>query len=508
LSLNLKNATIQHIGAVVRKKGISMPLVILPPTKPQTANDDVTIAGLLTTFYQASSLGKYGPLFFLHNLNINEFKRYAGLAEGSTPTDKPYAVDKFVKYSPAVTFNIQSISALQTIYPFIGVGEPFHVFAYVDGTTLVPYQTAQLLSASFLKGLVTRLILEKYKSIWTGPPFNLSIDFTLNPAGPPPTATPIPAPISSGTPAPPGPPPTSTPPPPMTAQAWVAAYLINLNHVITAPSTWSGLGSVDYPTALASLTDATTQAAGMINGWSAGDALVSVAGDYATCAPVIWKWLNSRYTTKQLGMMVGYTFCYLAGFLRCERTAGFITGAANPPARLNGQSNLSNIYTNLTGSDHAASAQLSFRKDPVFDLANKFFELVNGEFYGIAQQAGYLNQLTALANYRDFIVGFEKGLTQGADVMFAELFDEAYNLGYAYGYNAGYSSGFRDGYSQGYSAGWQEGYSSGYSAGQQNWMSGLGNIFNSLGNLVGDAGTVGKILGDANTVGEVLGAIF
>jgi len=271
-----------------------------------------------------------------------------------------------------------------------------------------------------------------------------------------------------------------------------------------APTTWTALGQSDYPSALTELTDATVQAAGIIKGWLAGDGLLS-SPNYSTYDTAIWKWLNSRYTTKQLGKMMGYTFSYLSGYLGCERTIAAINGQTLP-TRQNGTQKLGNILPLLTNNTVASATNLAFKKDNVFQLANHFFDLVNGEFYGIAQQSGY--SLSALSNYQAFINGFTSGLTQGASVMFSELFDAGWDLGNTYGYSIGYASGFRDGYSEGYGAGWQEGYASGYTAGQQTWMSGLTNILSNLGALISDTSTIMKILGDVATVGEVLGAIF
>jgi hypothetical protein len=94
-------------------------------------------------------------------VDVHSFQVWTGPAE--TYPDTKVAVEEY----PNTNLYIQPITALQTIAPFIGAAEPFHVFVYLDNTTLVPYQTAALLSACFHKGLLTRLLLEKYQSNWS-----------------------------------------------------------------------------------------------------------------------------------------------------------------------------------------------------------------------------------------------------------------------------------------------------------------------------------------------------
>jgi hypothetical protein len=167
----------------------------------------------------------------------------------------------------------------------------------------------------------------------------------------------------------------------------------------------------------------------------------------------------------------------------------------------------------------AAWGEGDFRNDNVLTLANWFFQLVVGEFYAIAQNADYktvtqIDPVKALTNYQAFVCGFEQGLTAGADVMFANLYDAGWNQGYQLGYGIGYANGFQNGYSQGYAAGWQNEYATGYqdSTNQETWLGSINNVFDGVGGLLSGGTTnvsnITTILSDVETAGTVLASIF
>lgn len=464
-------------------------LDVLNEPQPTKLND-AAVENLLSTIFGTSSISQAGGYFYLHSLNMREFEKYAGYA--TTNPDQPFPVTKYTQHSTSATLNIQSIKALQTVPPFVGAAELYHVFVYLDATTLVPYQTASLLSTCFISGLVTRLLLERYAIKWRNL-LGVALNLTL-------AAAPLPGRAKRGN--------RGSVPSPMNATDWIATYLTSLSRSLLVSGTWTSLGQSDYCSALSMVTPATLQAIGMVKGWTTGDALVASSADYAACEAKIWKWLNSRYTTRQIGTIAGYTLCYLAGFLESERTQALINGQASPPSQLQGPDNIRNVFGDLNNWDGSRSRSFQFQQDPAFDIVNGLFEVVNGEFYAVAQQQPFPNRSVVLSDHQAFLNGFTDGITEGAQVMFVDLFDAGWNLGYAYGYTAGYSTGFQSGYSQGYSAGYQEGYAVGYNAGQPTWMSGLQTVINDVGSIVSDVKTVGTILGDISTAGQILGALF
>jgi hypothetical protein len=243
------------------------------------------------------------------------------------------------------------------------------------------------------------------------------------------------------------------------------------------------------------------QTVGIILGWVAGDNLTN--GTYpnaAACQTAIFSLLKGKYTAKEFGWMVGYTFAYLSGFLTSDRTKAMITGGTPAPQLTNPATAPGIIYNAL--ESYAIAATGGVTQATVASIADTFFSFALAEFYAISGDA------TAATKYRAFLRGYQQGLTSGASVMYRQLFEEGYALGYAKGYELGYTVGFSNGYAQGYSAGWTNGYAVGYGAGQSTWMSGLQNVMGGLGSLLKDPGTLSTILSDAGTVGGVIASLF
>jgi hypothetical protein len=227
--------------------------------------------------------------------------------------------------------------------------------------------------------------------------------------------------------------------------------------------------------------------------------------------------------------MIGYTFTYMAGFIKNERIVKLIASKEDIGQKA-GADKIPDIVGQLNIHMSGLRSSNKVITDPVYNLATYFFNVVIGEFYWVGQNPAQAyaqryggntsnNQATALIHFSAFINGIFAGQIQGADVMFAVLFNSGYQVGWEDGYDIGYSNGFRDGYSQGYAAGWQSGYQtgvgegynagyqSGHDAGAQAW-SGIGNIINNIGGVIGDSGKVGQILDNVATIGEVIGGLM
>ena len=466
----------------------------LPNPQPKSAMTDTEVATYLTTLYKSTVFAPYGCYFYLNNMTASDFLSCTGPAM-ETP-DQIYQYNKYAADLPThFGLNVQFISALGGTTgskAFAKAGLPWQVFVKLDNYTqspvLLPFQTACALSLTFIKGLVTRLILEKYNDLWSSirPPISVPSLPLVPPSSPPPPA-----------------------PPPLTVLSWATTYVTSLSVELTTVANWTKWPVQDYSQCLSNMTDASLQVAGLATGWSAADALISAADN--TSIQAIWNLLNRRYTTQHLGAMVGYTFCYMSGYLKNERIAALMQGVT-PPAQIAGPAELPTIYTNLAQNIDTTSTSGSYAQ-PTFDITNRFFALVVGEFFSITQNTSYAppppstSATDALASYQAFITGFETGMSQGADVLFTDLYTEGWEAGEQFGYSIGYSNGYRDGYSQGYAAGWQAGYSA-MPAATSTWMSGLNNIFGGLGNLLDDAGQLPGILSDVGTVGQAIASIF
>lgn len=477
-----------------RSRSGAASLTPLPIPQPKSATTDAEVATQLTILYESQVFAAYGCYFYLNNMTASDFLSCTGPAM-ETP-DQLYQYNKYAADLPThFGLNVQFISSLggaSGSAAFAKSGLPWQVFVkldnYTQSTVLLPFQTACALSLTFIKGLVTRLILEKYNDLWSNikPPISIPSFPLVPPSAPPPPA-----------------------PPPLTVFSWATTYVGSLSTELTNVANWKKWPIQDYSQCLSNMTDASLQVAGLATGWSAADALISAA-DNATMQ-AIWILLNRRYTTADLGAMVGYTFSYMSGYLKNERIAAMMQGVA-PPSQQAGPAELPTIYANLATNIDTTSTSGSYTQT-TFDITNKFFALVVGEFFSITQNASYkppppsTSVTDALASYQAFITGFERGMSLGADVLFTDLYTEGWEAGEQFGYSIGYSNGYRDGYSQGYAAGWQAGYAA-IPPQTSTWMSGLNNIFQGLGNLLDDAGQLPTILSDVGSVGQAIASIF
>jgi hypothetical protein len=465
------------------------PLVVPPVLSPSLQDQDK--ANFLATLFSQAGLAPYASYFILHEFSNDDFNNSVGYALGSPDSDVLF--QRYYQWNSQAQLYLHSISAMETsaLPIFSGRAQPYQVFVSLDKISsgggpakiLVPYQTAKLLSGAFIHGLVTRLILDRYKNAWlkATTPVPLWADLPLMPAPP---KGPNPHPVATA----------------MDAGGWAQKYLSTLATNIIVPKTWTAMSSLlnanhlasDYFGCLNYLSDSSQQTCGIILGWLAGDVITDPGFDpkaAVACQTAIWTLLNNRYTFVEIGKMVGYTFNYLNGFISSERTLAAISANAvqapdNDPIKGAGQ-----IYNNL--SSHVAGVA----QTDMTPLATAFFNFIVGEFYAISG-----SNAQSAAKYFGFIEGFAQGLIIAADVLYRQLYNEAYLLGY--------TNGFRDGYAQGYSAGWTEGYAVGYQAGQNTWMSGLQNIIGGASSLLNDAKTIDSLLKDVGTVGTVIAALF
>ncbi|MHC2423302.1 hypothetical protein ACVII1_006306 [Bradyrhizobium elkanii] len=462
------------------------PLPIIPEPTP-TLTDQVK-AGFLKTVFQEASLAKFAPYLILHEFSADDFSATVGAAMGSPDTDVLF--QRYYQWSDPAQLIVRSISSMETqaLPVFSGRGQSYQVFISLDkidyhgapAQLLVPYQLAKLLSGAFIHGLVTRLILDKYKDTWATatPPVPLWADLPLT-AAPPKGPNPHPIPQA------------------MDAGAWADKYLLSLCTQLLIPKTWTNTSATlsanhlpsDYFGCLHYISDCSLQTAGIVIGWLAGDAITASAfGNGPACQRAIWSLLKDRHGPVAFGKMVGYTFTYLNGFISSERTKAAIS-ANSVQAPLNDPiKGPALIYGNLA-SHVSGSAQVNLTP-----LATAFFNFIVAEYFAISDDRG------KAAKYQAFIQGFAQGTLGAADILFRQLFNEAYELGY--------TNGFRDGYAQGYSAGWTEGYAVGYQAGQNTWMSGLQGIIDGASGLLNNPDDLGKLLNNLTTVGTVIATLF
>jgi hypothetical protein len=534
------------------------------PANPLT---DTQISSLLNTLYMAAPFSKYAPYCHLHFFSSDDFLQSVGYAMRYPDSDVLF--QRYYQYNTAVQLYIHSISAMETqaIGIFSGANQIYEVFVALDKITiagpaqlLVPYQTAKLLSAAFIHGLVTRLVLDRFKAAWSHAkpsPIPLLYDLPIVPALP---KGPNPHPVGTA----------------MDAGGWADKYLLALAgtsqtvspNSVVFPKTWTSLsaahGNAKYFDCLNLMTDSSLQTAGMVMGWLAGDAITDAgfAGGPA-CQNAIFTLLHGAadgYNFDDIGTMVGYTLTYLNGFVANERTRATISANGITPPNNDPIKGPQDIYTYFRS--HATAP------DPMTDftpLATALLNFVASEFYAISGVAVFVgsisgNTLTVTnlisgalavgqmlsdsagniqagttitgfatgtggtgtytvsisqtvgaetmtsadlnraAKYQYFIEGFGRGLLIGADILYSELFEEGFQLGY--------TNGFRDGYAQGYSAGWTEGYAVGYQAGQNTWMSGLQNIIKGASGLLTDVQKITPLLSDVTTVGTAIASLF
>jgi hypothetical protein len=455
------------------------------------------VSAYLASLYTSKCAQSYPCYFYLNTLRWIPFydsagaKIREGFEDAAGEAIANPGVYKFHRQSDPLACVLQ-VEYMPTLagQPAFSNGQPKKnlpaVFVSLDNFgCFVPFETAALISACFQKGLVSRLILGSYQPIWSQYAPNKKLPVGFNDIS------------------------TATITPNTAVDSWISSQINAFATTLNTAGTWSS-GS-DFDTCLSAVTNCSIQVAGILLGWRAGDAIVAATDpvDQAATLKAFWGMLGWRFTAKEIGRMMGYALMMLSGFLENDRTFAVtqFNGGALPTTGATDIPTIYNQMSSLIQTNRTANLQLNVRQ-----LVERFFALVEGEFYGITQNPNYAGgdatkTQTALVTYSAFMSGFVHGMASSADRLFSDFYNDGYNAGYQAGLQVGYTNGFRDGYSQGLAAGYTVGYGAGDAAGYANGasaMGGLGTLFTGINNVLGSAS---GILSDAGTVGTVIGTI-
>jgi hypothetical protein len=442
---------------------VPVPLVFPDPTH---LTDDRKTKDLNDLFAAWGDLGiPYKTYFIMTALEDRSvLDDAAGYAERNHGQPTPFYPFQGLNYALNFQYIPQLVSNAASAHIF-APSPDLAVFVLPDVFSApVPYGVAQQICSSFVCGLMTRLVLERYSSAWA-PSAGKKITLNLSPLNADPLG--------------------------------LTQSIKNMSAAFTNPSqwdyhTWPGATvNTTYDEFQRWMTDACgPQASGMFLGWTAGDALYKLAaGTRDTCLQKIWHLFGSQFTAWEIGVAVSYTLNFMMGFVRNERTKKVASGQ-KPPAL--GIHQLDQIFGAL--ADQINGDRISEEDDPLAQIAEQFFKMIVGEFYAITgnDQLQPTEKLKALQQYAAFLDGFEYGSLKAADVIFMLVFNTAYTIGY--------SNGFRDGYSQGYAAGYQAGYTAGYVDGKEaatsltNILTDVSGFFNSTDGFLKDAVNVGTVI--------------
>jgi hypothetical protein len=493
-----------------------------PSANPRKLNfNDLGV--ILGELFASPCIKKYGVYFYLNTLRwrplidattgakVREgFEDAAGEAIGN-----PGLFNFHRQADPAdVTLTVQYMTGISGQAAFNN-NQPLRllpaVFVELDNVgCFVPFDTGALISACFIKGLVTRLVLGLYVPIWKNYAPNKVLPIAFEDLSPTHLRGAVPTHAHLRGSAPTGGTPAAN------MESWIATQLTALASNFVLPSTWNGTptNTALYSQCVMERTDPSLQLAGILMGWRAGDALVAATGttDGENAKTQIWRLIGYRYTTKEVGKMMGYVFMVLSGFLNNDRTNNVInynstSPLPNPPENTPGS--LPTLFSQF--GNQLFMTRQSNKPNVIQEFVDRFYQLIEGEFYGIVENSAFVDPGDALMSYHAFMVGFVRGTVASADQLFDELYNEGYQAGYQNGYESGlqigYTNGFRDGYSQGfaggYTVGYQNGDAAGFSAGSSS-MGGLGNIINGISGVLGSASS---ILSDAGTVGTVISTV-
>jgi hypothetical protein len=370
----------------------------------------------------------------------------------------------------------------------------------------VPIPAAEMFSASFANGFVTRLVLGEYIRAWDAHGSKFSQD-DLN------------FPIGMG----------SLPIP--TAFSQIASYQVI--HVIFGQA--AGPPEYNLRTGLSRLLqDNSLQAAGLLWGWKAASELDQFRnnGDpqYYNAA---FKLVRSRFSTEQIGEMTAYSLSYLIGYSKMavirqvelatggrrgarggqiSAVQGFARGARGGPisavqgaADQNAISAQNNAILNRITQDRNA--------DEAKQLLSSFYIAFLSEFSALAENSRLdpTDKQALLAASFAFLRGFQKGETDAADRVFQDVFTLAYGIGY--------KDGFQDGFTQGYASGYRDGYASGYSEAWSKASEEISNLQRQLAQEEqqlaqgispdnSNAGGIGKWIDEVGNIAEKAGPVI
>jgi hypothetical protein len=172
--------------------------------------------------------------------------------------------------------------------------------------------------------------------------------------------------------------------------------------------------------------------------------------------------------------MVGYTLSYLSGY---ERAAQQPHAAGTPTDQM--------ILTALALTSLEQAQDVSTHADtPTIAgfINQRFYEQTVDQFYSITTTVP-VPAGENLSNIRDFLIGYNQGGIEAADVVYGEVFSLGYGIGYSDGFADGYAKGYAEGYRIGYSAGW----SAGWNAAPKGFWVGFGGFFDGVTKFIGEA---------------------
>jgi len=375
-------------------------------------------------------------------LKQNVSASVAALPAGQTYVYQPYPID-----NKAIGIKVQAVAGLQTAWPFqTANGDPADAdFVLLDGfAKLEPIPVADSVEASFINGMVTRLILGEYARAWKAnggaiDPADLSFARFVN-----------------------------TPQFP----DMIAAALYPANSSFAADIS-------------SFLQNNPVQPAGLLWGWKAGDELDALVGTgNAKYREDVWRLVKSRFTSNDMGRMVAFTLNYLTGFIKNDRIVAIAATNQDP-----GKLDSTKIFDKLSTDTAIGFARL---------LLSQFHDMLIAQFYALSQNANLKNdeKQDALARTASLIRGFESGSIEAADQVYVEVFQLAYGLGY--------KDGFRDGYAQGYAAGYRDGYAAGYA---QAWKE-ANVVIQKLQRELDDAKSQNSFWNAVGAVASVVGTIL
>lgn len=184
------------------------------------------------------------------------------------------------------------------------------------------------------------------------------------------------------------------------------------------------------------------QASGFFLGWNAGGDL---KGASPAVVSAIWNLLRSRFTWDELGELTAYGLSYALGFMRVQ----VVLEAANTPAGGGVLASPQDVLNKLR--DDPRIGELGRAVGALFkSLADAFLEAKIGQSVGKAQLESFRDflvgyQLGGLHAAEDVFVDV---LRVGYGIGYSDGFRVGYTKGYADGYKAGYKKGKKTNWGQ------------------------------------------------------------
>jgi hypothetical protein len=205
---------------------------------------------------------------------------------------------------------------------------------------------------------------------------------------------------------------------------------------------------------------------GLTLGWKAASQLLAFdttkKHQYVADA---WQLIHNRYSTRDIGKLVGFTLNYMVGYTQNER----IAKGAQPNDNVTDNNAL---LVKVTNNKTIASSK----------------QFVQSVYNSWLAESFAISQLNVKANWQllDDYANVLEGYSAGVNKSFGDIYTEEGNIEWS----AGYARGFQDGYEAGYAAGWYDGdaYGNAQAWAQANQIiTGLQNQIASLQNQLNNA---------------------